>query len=84
MFPKVDGREVRERGREVRAIGERMARRFRELQVGRTLRALTVDDGQSVVTDNYLKLRLDERQPRNGWVRVQVEGDQQATVAGDL
>ena len=84
MFPKVHGREVRERGREVRAIGERMARRFRELQVGRTLRALTVDDGQSVVTDNYLKLRLDERQPRNGWVRVQVEGDQQATVAGDL
>ncbi|MBF8299689.1 MAG: tRNA ((6)-L-threonylcarbamoyladenosine(37)-C(2))-methylthiotransferase MtaB [Acidobacteria bacterium] len=84
MFPKVDGREVRERGRDVRAIGERMARRFRESQAGRTLRALTVDDGQSVVTDNYLKLRLDVRQPRNEWVRVRVEGDQQATVVGDL
>ena len=84
MFPKVDGREVRERGREVRAIGERMARRFRESQVGRTLRGLSVDDGQSVVTNNYLKLRLDVRQPRNEWVRVRVEADQQATVAGGL
>ena len=83
-FPKVDGREVRERGREARAIGERMARRFRESQVGRTLRGLSVDDGRSVVTNNYLKLRLDLRQPRNEWVRVRVEGDQQATVAGGL
>ena len=83
-FPKVDGREVRERGRETRAIGERMARRFRESQVGRTLRGLSVDDGRSVVTNNYLKLRLDLRQPRNEWVRVRVQGDQQATVAGGL
>jgi threonylcarbamoyladenosine tRNA methylthiotransferase MtaB len=84
MFPKVDGRDVRERGREVRAIGDGMARRFKASQVGRTIRALTVDDGQSVVTDNYLKLRLDVRQPRNEWVRVRVEENHQGTVAGDL
>ncbi len=84
MFPKVDGREVRERGREIRAIGDRMARQFKASQAGRTVRALTLDDGQSVVTDNYLKLRLDQRQPRNEWVRVRVEGDQQATVAAGL
>ena len=81
IFPKVDGREIRERGREARAIGERMARRFRESQVGRTLRGLSVDDGRSIVTGNYLKLRLDRRQPRNEWVRVRVEEAQQATVA---
>jgi threonylcarbamoyladenosine tRNA methylthiotransferase MtaB len=83
VFPKVDGREVRERGRETRAIGERMARRFRESQVGKTLRGLSVDDGRSIVTNNYLKLRLDQRQPRNEWVRVRVEADQQATVVGE-
>ena len=80
LQPKVDGGEIRERGWQVRAIGERMARRFRESQVGCTLRGLTVDDGCSVVTGNYLKLRLDARRARNEWVRVRVEGGQGATV----
>ncbi|MGH6692695.1 MAG: MiaB/RimO family radical SAM methylthiotransferase, partial [Gammaproteobacteria bacterium] len=80
MFPKVDGRAVRERGRAVREIGERMARRFKASQAGRTLRALTVDDGQSVVTGNYLKLRLDVRKTRNEWVGVRVEDEGHATL----
>lgn len=74
IYPKVDGLEVRARGRDVRAIGDRMMRRFKASQVGRTLRALTVDDGQSVVTENYLKLRLDEPRPRNERIDVRVEG----------
>lgn len=82
LQPKVDGRAVRERAREVRAIGDRMARRFRQSQVGRTLRALTVDDGQSVVTGNYLKLRLDTRRARNEWVQVRVEDDHDARLVG--
>jgi threonylcarbamoyladenosine tRNA methylthiotransferase MtaB len=73
MFPKVDGRVVRERGRIVREIGERMARRFKASQAGRTLRALTVDDGQSVVTENYLKVRLSLQLPRNQWIRVRLD-----------
>jgi threonylcarbamoyladenosine tRNA methylthiotransferase MtaB len=80
MFPKVDGRVVRDRGRAVREIGERMARRFKASQAGRTLRALTVDDGQSVVTGNYLKLRLDARKTRNEWVDVRVEDEARATL----
>ena len=80
MFPKVDGRAVRERGRAVREIGERMSRRFKASQAGRTLRALTVDDGQSVVTGNYLKLRLDARKTRNEWVDVRVEAEGHATL----
>jgi threonylcarbamoyladenosine tRNA methylthiotransferase MtaB len=80
MFPKVDGRAVRERGRAVREIGERMARRFKASQAGRTLRALTVEDGQSVVTGNYLKLRLDARKTRNEWVDVRVEDESHATL----
>jgi threonylcarbamoyladenosine tRNA methylthiotransferase MtaB len=80
MFPKVDGRAVRERGRAVREIGERMSRRFKASQAGRTLRALTVDDGRSVVTGNYLKLRLDARRVRNEWVDVRVEDEGLATL----
>ena len=72
LQPKVDGGEIRERGRQVRAIGERMAKTFKASQVGRTLRALTVDDGRSAVTENYLKLRLDEARPRNEWINVGV------------
>lgn len=80
MFPKVDGRVVRERGRLVREIGERMSRRFKASQEGRRLRALTVDDGQSVVTGNYLKLRLNVRQARNAWVGIRVEDESHATL----
>lgn len=83
LSPKVDGGEIRGRGREVRAIGEQMTRRFRESQIGRTVRGLSLDDGRSIVTGNYLKLRLDRQQPRNQWVRVRVDGEREATVAED-
>ena len=75
LRPKADGMEIRERARRVRTVGERMTLRFRGSQIGRIARALTVDDGQSVVTTNYLKLRLDERRPRNEWVDVCVLPD---------
>ena len=69
---KVDGSVIRARGREVRSIGEAMTRRFRQSQAGTVRRALTVDDGWSAVTDNYLKVRLDEPHARNEWVDVRV------------
>jgi threonylcarbamoyladenosine tRNA methylthiotransferase MtaB len=81
MLPKVDGRVIRERGRIVREIGERMAHRFKASQQGRRLRGLTVDDGQSVVTGNFLKLRLNVRQGRNEWVDIRVEGEGRATLS---
>jgi threonylcarbamoyladenosine tRNA methylthiotransferase MtaB len=70
MTPKVDGAIIRERGREVRAIGETLTRRFKAAQAGTTRRALSVDDGWSAVTDNYLKVRLDQEHPRNEWIQV--------------
>ena len=42
-------------------------------QRGTTRRALTVDDGWSAVTDNYLKVKLDRRHSRNEWVDVRVD-----------
>jgi threonylcarbamoyladenosine tRNA methylthiotransferase MtaB len=73
MAGKVDGATIRSRGREIREIGNEMTRRFRQSQVGSSSRGLTVDDGWSAVTPNYLKVRLDQQQPRNEWVHVRVE-----------
>jgi len=70
---RADGAVIRERGRRVRNIGHEMANRFRESQRGTTRRALTVDDGLSAVTDNYLKVKLDQRHPRNEWVDVRID-----------
>jgi threonylcarbamoyladenosine tRNA methylthiotransferase MtaB len=70
LIEKVDGATTRARGAEIRATGERMAKRFRESQAGTTRRALTVDDGSSAVTDNFLKVRLDRQHPRNEWIDV--------------
>ena len=58
----------------MRAIGARMAQTFRASQAGRIRRALTVDDGWSAVTDNYLKVRLDGQHPRNEWIQVRIGG----------
>ncbi|HLG55803.1 MAG TPA: tRNA (N(6)-L-threonylcarbamoyladenosine(37)-C(2))-methylthiotransferase MtaB [Vicinamibacterales bacterium] len=73
MPGKVDGVTIRERGRRVREIGQSMTERFRRSQTGSVRRALTVDDGRSAVTDNYLKVRLDLPQTRNQWIDVRID-----------
>jgi tRNA A37 methylthiotransferase MiaB len=72
LCPKVDGRDIRERARQVREIGARMSAAFRARHAGTRRRALVVDDGWSAVTDNYLKVRLDERHERNTWIEAMV------------
>jgi threonylcarbamoyladenosine tRNA methylthiotransferase MtaB len=73
MRDKVDGATIRERGRRVRTIGHEMSTRFRHSQLGMVRRALTVDDGLSAVTDNFLKVRLAEMVPRNQWIDARVD-----------
>ena len=73
MVGRVDGVTIRERGQRVRAIGHALSTRFRLSQAGTTRRALSVDDGLSAVTDNFLKVRLPEQVPRNQWIEVLVE-----------
>ena len=72
MRDKVGGVVVRERGRRVRAIAQRLTTRFRESQVGTTHRALTIEDGTLAVTGNYLKVRIPPGRTRNEWVRLRV------------
>lgn len=69
---KVDGNVIRERSRILRDIAAAKSREFRRAQVGRAMKALTVDDGASVVTGNYLKVRISNPQPRNSWVTLRV------------
>lgn len=69
---KVDGNVIRDRARVLRDVGAAKSRQFRRDQVGRVMRALTVDDGASVVTGNYLKVRISNPQPRNTWVRLRI------------
>ena len=69
---KVDGNVIRERARVVRDIATSKSREFRQDQVGRAMKALTVDDGASVVTGNYLKVRISNPEPRNSWVTVRI------------
>lgn len=72
---RVEGAAIRARGRAVRDISADMARRFRQSQAGSTSRALTLDDGWSAVTPNYLKVRLDRQLPRNEWIDVRIGED---------
>ena len=72
MGDRVSGAEIRERGRRVREIGQRLATRFRDSQVGTWHRALTLEDGSVAVTGNYLKLRIPPGPPRNTWIRVRM------------
>jgi len=70
---RVDGAVIRERGQRIRDIGHQMSTRFRQSQRGTTRRALTIDDGWSAVTDNYLKVKLEIRHSRNEWVQVAID-----------
>jgi threonylcarbamoyladenosine tRNA methylthiotransferase MtaB len=72
MTGKVNGAVVRERGRRIRQIGQRLSTRFRDSQIGTTHRALTLEDGTLAVTGNYLKVRIPPGCPRNEWVRVRL------------
>ena len=72
MDDKVNGVVVRERGRRIREIAQRLSDRFREAQVGTEHRALTLEDGTLAVTGNYLKVRIPPGQARNAWVRVRM------------
>ena len=77
MSGKVAGAVVRERGRRVREIGQRLTRKFRESQLGIVHRALTIEDGSVAVTGNYLRVRIPPGRLRNEWIRIKM------TMAGD-
>ena len=80
LTDKVDGPTVRDRAARLRAVGTDLSRRFRSSQIGTVRPALTLDDGSVVVTDNFLKLRIEPGLGRNVRVRVRVEDPASGTV----
>ena len=73
MGGRVPGAVIRDRGRRIREVSARLAHNFRESQVGQVRPALTIEDGATVVTDNYLKLRLRGRHEANRWLHARID-----------
>ena len=82
MRGKVPGLAIRDRGRRLREIAQRLSQKFRDAQLGSVRPALTIDDGATVVTDNYLKLRIGEGLARNEHVSVRVESHLHGELVG--
>jgi threonylcarbamoyladenosine tRNA methylthiotransferase MtaB len=79
---KVPGGVIRERGRRIRDVSARLAHMFRNTQVGSIRPGLTIEDGSTVVTDNYLKLRIPPGRARNELVRVRMLSSHEGELAG--
>ena len=73
MTDRVAGGVIRERGRHVRDISQRLSQSFRESQRGTIRPALTIDDGTTAVTDNYLRVCIPPGTARNEWTQVVVD-----------
>ena len=82
MTGKVNGGVVRERGRRIREIGQRLTQRFRESLVGTSHRALTLEDGTLAVTGNYVKVRIPPGRARNEWVRIRLTSQHDGELLG--
>jgi threonylcarbamoyladenosine tRNA methylthiotransferase MtaB len=72
MSGKVHGAVIRDRGNALRGIGAGLTARFRASQAGTVRPGLTLEDGTLVVTDNYLKLRIEPGLRRNTRVQILV------------
>jgi threonylcarbamoyladenosine tRNA methylthiotransferase MtaB len=85
------GAVIKRRARELRALAERKASAFRQLQIGQNLRVLTLrnDDGGAAATtpalsSNYLKVHVPGAWPANHWLEVRVSNQVTNGLAGDV
>ena len=81
MKDKVHGSIVRDRAARLRDISRGLAAAFQRAQHGAIRPGLTIDDGATVVTDNYLKVRIPEGLERNEWVRVRLRTETEPLTA---
>jgi threonylcarbamoyladenosine tRNA methylthiotransferase MtaB len=83
---EVPGSIVKRRGRELRALAEQKAAAFRQSQLGRTLRVLTLrrdnhhPDETPGLSSNYLKLSVPGKHPPNLWLHFQVPEEEAPTT----
>ena len=79
---KVHGAIVRERAARLRAVSGLLSSRFRDSQIGTVHRALTLEDGTTALTGNFLKLKVAPGNPRNSWVTVRVQSHHDGELLG--
>jgi threonylcarbamoyladenosine tRNA methylthiotransferase MtaB len=90
---EVPGATIKRSARELRALSEAKAAAFRQSQLGRTLRVLTLCSGDSAdasqqdttpaLSSNYLKLRLNGTHPPNNWLDVSISGETGTALVGE-
>ena len=78
MWPKVAPALVKARAARLRDAGGRLASRFTGTQIGALRPGLTIDDGTTVLTDNFLKVAIAPGLARNTRVRVRIDTDSPA------
>jgi threonylcarbamoyladenosine tRNA methylthiotransferase MtaB len=87
---EVPGAVIKRRARELRALGEAKSAAFRQSQLGRTLRVLTLRAGDSdshetpALSSNYLKLSVPGNHLPNSWLNVKFTGDGTSPVSTDV
>jgi threonylcarbamoyladenosine tRNA methylthiotransferase MtaB len=88
---EIPGAIIKRRARELRALGETKASAFRRLQIGRTLRVLTLrreelsDSGTTpALSSNYLRVRVRDVRPTNEWADVCITGEEGNYLLGDV
>ncbi len=75
MTPKVSPGTVKRRAARLRDLGARFSSEFVRSQLGTIRPGLTLDDGTTVLTDNFLKVAVPPGLARNVRVRVRILTD---------
>lgn len=87
----IPGAVIKRRARELRALGEHKAAAFRQSQIGRALRVLTLHPSEAraskrtrALSTNYLRLLVDGVFPANQWLDVKPSGCEGISLIGQV
>ena len=82
------GAVIKRRARELRALGERKTAAFRQSQIGRILRVLTLrqDENDQTATPalstNFMRIHVAGAFPSNQWLDVRPVGSEGTSLTG--
>src|SRR5712664_620363 len=88
---EIPGAAMKRRARQLRALSGKKATAFRQSQLGRTLRVLTLRPGDDpdtrwtpALSSNYLKVRLSGNHPANSWFDVLISDEVENALVGKI
>jgi len=87
----VPGATIKHRARELRALGEKKSAAFRQSQIGRTLRVLTLNRDEHMepgstpaLSSNFLRVHLPGNLPANAWLDAGIAGQVDKALSGEV